>query len=228
MAVLGARTVRDDNVSTVWKLSDATRPFLAGVLDGLGGHQGGDLASATVAARLTNAIGRWALDGSAADQTCGVTEALNDARRELEEFGRLDATLAGCGTTCTALVVGANAFVLVHVGDTRCYRRRDGLLKMLTVDQAVLASDGSGRTQLTHAIGAGVSSLPPELVTDLTDMSWPGDVYLLISDGVLAAAGGEAALTSAFDASDAQGVVDAALANGGPDNASVVRMEILE
>jgi serine/threonine protein phosphatase PrpC len=59
-------------------------------------------------------------------------------------------------------------------------------------------------------------------------MSWPGDVYLLISDGVLAAAGGETALATAFNAPDAQAVIDAVLANGGPDNATVVRMEILE
>jgi protein phosphatase len=222
--------VRDDSASVSWSLAAASRPFLAGVLDGLGGHQGGDQASARVAQRLAATVGRWALDGAPAELAAGLTEALGDARRELEEIGRVDPNLAGAGTTCTALVVGAQAFVLVHVGDTRCYRRRDGLWKALTVDHAVVRSDGSGRanSSLTHAVGAGVPALPSELVTDLTDMCFPGDVYLLITDGVLAATQTDDALEAALAASDAKGVLDLALARGGPDNATAVRLEILE
>ncbi|MFN0178029.1 MAG: PP2C family protein-serine/threonine phosphatase [Gemmatimonadales bacterium] len=228
MAVLGTHTVRDGVASMSWTLAGATRPFLAGVLDGLGGHQGGDQASARVAERLATTVGRWALDGTVADLTAGLTETLGDARRELEELGRLDPALEGAGTTCTALVAGADAFVLLHVGDTRCYRRRDGLWKVLTVDHAVALPDGRSSAGLTHAVGAGVPALPAELVTDLTDMCWPGDVYLLITDGVLAATETEAALEAAFAAPDARGVLDLALAHGGPDNATAVRLEILE
>jgi protein phosphatase len=231
MAVLASRLVRDGSASSSWQRSDATRPFLVAVLDGLGGHQGGDQASAQVAARLAGSVGRWALDCSAAELADGLRDALGDARRELEEGGRLDEALAGAGTTCTALLVGAEAFVLLHVGDTRCYRRRDGLWKVLTTDHAVSVPDGSGApiARLTHAVGAGVSPLPTELVTDLTDMCWPGDVYLLVSDGVLAAAGSEEKLDELFDAPDAQSVLDRALARGhGPDNATAVRLEVLE
>ncbi len=230
IAVLGTRTVRNDAAAMPWALADATRPFLAGVLDGLGGHQGGDHASARVATRLAATVGRWALDVTAADLAAGLTEALGDARRELEEVGRLDPGLAGAGTTCTALVITARAFVLLHVGDTRCYRRRDGLWKVLTTDHAVAFPDGSGQLvpRLTHAVGAGVPALPAELVTDLTDKCWPGDVYLLITDGVLAASGSETALETALEAPDAKGVLDMALAHGGPDNATAVRLEILQ
>jgi len=227
-AVLGSRTVRDDTASAAWRLATASRPFLAGVLDGLGGHQGGDRASLQVAARLAAVVGRWALDGSAAELTAGLAETMSDGRRELEELGQLDPELLGAGTTCTALLASAEAFLLLHVGDTRCYRRRDGLWKLLTVDHAVAMPDGSGRTQLTHAIGAGVPALPTELVTDLTEMCYPGDVYLLLTDGVLAAAGSEEALESVLDAPDARGALDLALVNGGPDNATAVRLEILE
>ncbi len=230
IAVLGARTIRDDAVSMPWNVAGATRPFLAGVLDGLGGHQGGDQASARVATRLAATVGRWTLEATTADLAAGLTETLGDARRELEEIGRLDPALAGAGTTCTALVVTAGAFVLLHVGDTRCYRRRDGLWKVLTADHAVLLQDGAGQLvpRLTHAVGGGVPALPAELVTDLTDKCWPGDIYLLTTDGVLAAAGSEAALEAALDAPDARGVLDLALAHGGPDNATAVRLEILE
>lgn len=230
MAVLATRLVRDASATASWQSNESTRPFLAAVLDGLGGHQGGDLASACVATRLAENVGRWALDCSAAELTSGLVDTLGDARRELEEIGRLDAALSGTGTTCTALVLASEALVLVHVGDTRCYRRRDGLWKALTSDHVVLIPDGSGTPapRLTHAVGAGVTALPTELVTDLTDMCWPGDVYLLVSDGVMAASGSEAALEHALDAPDAQTVLDRALVRGGPDNATAVRLEILE
>ncbi|MGE0552115.1 MAG: PP2C family serine/threonine-protein phosphatase [Gemmatimonadales bacterium] len=228
IAVLGTRTVRDDVASAEWILSDASRPFLAAVLDGLGGHQGGDRASLEVATRLAAVVGRWALDGTAAELTAGLGQSLSDGRRELEEIGRLDPELVGAGTTCTALLASAEAFLLLHVGDTRCYRRRDGLWKLLTVDHAVPLPDGSGRTQLTHAVGAGVPALPAELVTDLTEMCYPGDLYLLLTDGVLAAAGSDEALEAVLDAPDARGVLDLALAKGGPDNATAVRLEVLE
>ncbi len=154
---------------------------------------------------------------------------LNDARRELEEVGRLSPELEGLGTTCTALVVTDAAFLLVHVGDSRCYRRRDGVWKALTIDHSVTFPNGTGHQTagLTHAVGAGVPALPSDLVTDLSDKCFPGDVYVLITDGVLNATASDAALEGALDAPDAQGIVDAALVNGGPDNATAVRLEIL-
>lgn len=230
MAVLGGRCVRDGAAETTWEREGAARPFLAAVLDGIGGHQGGDRASGRVAERLAATVWRWWAGCSAVDLAAGLTETLSDAHRELSELGRQDAAWGGCGTTCTALLAAADAFLMLHVGDTRCYRRRDGLWKQLTEDHTVLIPDGSGQRvpRLICAIGADLTQLPPDLVEDLTEKSWPGDVYLLVTDGVLAAAGSEAALEDALGAPDAPGVLDLALANGGPDNATAVRLELFE
>jgi PPM family protein phosphatase len=229
MAVLGGRCVRDGASQAEWQREGAARPFLAAVLDGLGGHQSGDKASARVAERLAATAWRWAPDCSAEELTTGLTEALIDAHRELNDLGRLDQTLAGSGTTCTAMLVAANALLLVHVGDTRCYRRRDGVWKLLTVDHVVLLPDGSGQAipRLTFAVGADLPMLPPDLVTDLSEMSFPGDVYLLVTDGVVNASGSEQALEAALEATDAAGVLERALAQGGPDNATAVRLELI-
>jgi serine/threonine protein phosphatase PrpC len=53
-------------------------------------------------------------------------------------------------------------------------------------------------------------------------------VYLLVTDGVRAAVGNDAALEALLEAPDAQGVLDLALAGGGPDNATAVRLELTE
>ena len=46
IAILGARSLRNEAATASWELANASRPFLAAVLDGLGGHQGGDQARA--------------------------------------------------------------------------------------------------------------------------------------------------------------------------------------
>lgn len=229
IAVLGARSVRDAQAFETWSIDANARPFVAAVLDGLGGHQGGDEASARVAERLLRTVGRWSLTCTVAECLAGLADTLDDARRELEDLGRRLPEFEGLGTTCTTLLVTSSAFVLAHVGDTRCYRRRDGVWKQLTVDQAVIVPTGSGeyQSQLTHAVGAGVPELPSDLGTDLSDKCFPGDVYVLITDGVLNATASDALLEAALEAPDAQAIIDAALVNGGPDNATAVRLEIL-
>lgn len=230
MAVIGGRCVRDTTAEAEWIREGATRPFLVAVCDGLGGHQGGDQASGRVAERLAGNVWRWSAGISAVDLAAGLTETLSDAHRELTSLGREDPTRAGCGTTCTALLMASDAFLIAHVGDSRCYRKRDGLWKQLTQDHSVMMTDALGNkvSRLIYAVGAELPELPPEMIEDLSDKCFPGDVYLLVTDGVFAAAGNDAAFEAALDAPDAKGVLDLALANGGPDNATAVRLEFFE
>jgi protein phosphatase len=229
VAVLGDQCLRDVAASAEWPAGEP-RPFLAAVLDGMGGHQAGAEASALVAARLSGAAHRWWAGCSAAELSLGLRQVLANAHRELEFMSRTVPGYAACGTTCTALLVAPQALLLAHVGDSRCYRRRAGLWKQLTQDHAIVQKDAEGSlvSRLIHAVGGGRPELPPDLTTDLTDMCFPGDVFLLVTDGVLAAAGDEAAAEQIFEAPDARGVLDLALAKGAPDNATVVRLEFLE
>lgn len=228
MAVIGGRCIRDGSADAEWVREGAARPFLGAVCDGLGGHQGGDQASGRVAERLAGTVWRWSAGVSAVDLAAGLTETLVDAHRELGELGRQDPGKAGCGTTCTGLLVSGEVLLLLHVGDSRCYRKRDGVWKQLTLDHSVVMPDGSGQkiSRLIYAVGADLPELPPDLIEDLSDKCFPGDVYLLVTDGVMAAAGSEAAFEAAIEAPDAKGVVERALANGGPDNATAVRLEL--
>jgi protein phosphatase len=231
MAVLNGRCVRDGAIEAEWERDGAVRPFLAAALDGLGGHQGGDQASARVAERLADTAWRWPATNTREELITGLAETLTIAHQELMELGRSNPDYAGCGTTCTALLVAPDAFLLLHVGDTRCYRRRDGIWKQLTLDHAVIMPDASGQrvSRLIFAVGGNVPELPPDLVEDLTEMCLTGDVYLLVTDGVLAAAGSDSALETAMNAPDARGVLDLALSKGGgPDNVTAVRLEFFE
>lgn len=228
MAVLGGRCVRDASLATEWIRSEAARPFLGAVLDGLGGHQGGDQASAVAGERLASTVWEWPADATVAELREGLEHLAEVMHEELGRLGEEDVERAGCGTTCTAVAVSTVAMAILHIGDSRCYRRREGVWVQLSEDHAIVIPDGQGGkiSRLIYALGADLPELPPDLSDDLTDRCQAGDVFLLITDGVLAATGTDERLLEAFEAPTAQEVLERALASGNvPDNVTAVRIE---
>ena len=98
------------------------------VADGMGGHLGGEVASATAIEVLRASVA----GGRAIDEAIVLA---NDA--VLARAGA-DSALAGMGTTLTGLVVGTGELVIGHVGDSRAYLLRDGTLRMLTDDHSLV------------------------------------------------------------------------------------------
>jgi protein phosphatase len=126
------------------------------------------------------------------------------------------------GTTLTAIAFTDAAAVIGHVGDTRAYRLRGGLLEQLTIDHAV--SDQQNR--LLRCIGGGQSEETPDLLAcELV----AGDRFLLCSDGVWSTVG-QARIVEALGRLDAQPaatrLVQLANAAGGPDNATALVVHV--
>jgi hypothetical protein len=93
-------------------------------------------------------------------------------------IGRSDETLAGMACTLTALVLRGRQVHVIHVGDTRAYRWRDGRLDQMTTDHAM---SGAGlRHILTRAVGAE-ASIRIDYTADTLRLY---DRYLLCSDGI--------------------------------------------
>jgi PPM family protein phosphatase len=202
------------------------RPPLFAVADGVGGARGGDVASKLA----VEALGEE--EGGGVDLISGVLEAhrriRNEAAREPEEHG-------GMATTLTAARAGDGTVALVHVGDSRAYRLRDGRLERLTADHSLAqelrraggldpdqAERHPQRSVITRALGQ-----PEELEVDATEHdAAPGDLLLLCSDGLTDVLGEDDVRTIIGDADSlraaARELVDAANRAGGPDNVSVV------
>jgi serine/threonine protein phosphatase PrpC len=206
------------------------------VADGLGGHQGGEVASAAAVEPLA------ALDDRGFDEPGEAASALAGAIREANtailERAAADPGLWGMGTTVTAAAVAGDRYLqLVHVGDSRAYLLRDGTLDQLTTDHTVVgelvrrgrltaeqAAVHPERSILTRAVG-----LDPRVLVDTPDPLelHLGDQVLLCSDGLteavsdsriaeLLGAGGDACLA----------LIDAANTAGGPDNITVVLVRV--
>jgi serine/threonine protein phosphatase PrpC len=205
------------------------------VADGLGGHQGGEVASAAAVEPLA------ALDGREFAEPGGAAEALAAAIREgnaaILERAAGDPGLWGMGTTVTAAALaGERHLQLAHVGDSRAYLLRDGSLEQVTTDHTVVgelvrrgrltpeqAAIHPERSILTRAVG-----LDPRVPVDTPDPVElrDGDQVLLCSDGLTEAVDDDriAELLSAGADGEAacRSLIDAANAAGGPDNITVV------
>jgi protein phosphatase len=212
------------------------------VADGLGGHQGGEVASAMAVEPLA------ALDGHAFADAREAAEALAGAIREANlailRRARSDPELWGMGTTVTAAAVaGDRVLQLAHVGDSRAYLLRAGApLRQLTTDHTVVqeavarglltrqqAAVHPQRGVVTRAVG-----LDPQVPVDLPEPLElePGDQVLLCTDGLTEVVDDEpiaAVLASQADGDDAcSALIAAANQGGGPDNVTVVLLRVAD
>jgi PPM family protein phosphatase len=209
------------------------------VADGLGGHQGGEVASAAAVAPLEALDGRELATPTEAAEA--LAAAIQEANSAILDRAAGDPSLWGMGTTMTAAAVTTDGHLqLAHVGDSRAYLLRDGALEQLTTDHTVvaelvrrgrltpeLAAIHPERSILTRAVG-----LDPRIPVDTPDALdlRPGDQYLLCSDGLTEAVADPtiAELLSANGDGDAacRSLIDAANEAGGPDNITVVLVRV--
>lgn len=171
------------------------------VCDGMGGHAGGEIASALTVKSVTDAVTALGpvLAEVAASRTgtepmaTALRAAIEKASGELYAMGREDKTKRGMGCTCTALAVAGHRAVLAHVGDTRCYLLRGGQLTQISDDHTYLAEairhgvlkpeDAAGSpfgNVITRAVGPQPTVIVDVVAFDLA----PGDTLLLCSDGM--------------------------------------------
>jgi PPM family protein phosphatase len=213
--------------------------------DGMGGHRGGEVASAmavrslhefVVASRTDSAI-TWpcGLELHRSFEANQLKNAAQVAHWQVHAESLRNPDLQGMGSTLVAVIVTGNRVTLVNVGDSRCYLFRQGVLTQLSTDDSWAASlMESGldpdtirahpmRNMLTQALGS-------DQVLDVhvrEDALEPGDLLLLCSDGLYGVIGeGEirATLSSPDGNMDAQAdhLIELANLAGGPDNITVV------
>ena len=157
------------------------------VADGMGGAQAGEVAS-----KIAVEVFEQGLGDTAAPETDLAARA-GSANARIHELSHSNAEQAGMGTTLTAVYVAPAEVAIVHVGDSRAYRLRDGELTRLTDDHSLVdellrqgkitpeeAVDHPQRSVITRALG-------PEPAVEVDTRSYAtraGDVYLLCSDGL--------------------------------------------
>jgi len=216
-----------------------SRGFLLLVADGVGGAadagQGAARAVTTVAQHLlhdTEICSQMVVDRRE-DAVSHLRQSVVKAHETLVEASRADANAHRATTLSMYAVFWPFAFVL-HVGDSRIYRLREGMLERLTTDQTVaqmmvdagaMSADTAERSHLKHILWSAVGSseiVPEVVVTDCRRRS----VVLLCTDGLTKhVSDDEIASYMSRDVStdtSCKALIDLALSRGGTDNVTVV------
>lgn len=160
------------------------------VADGMGGHAVGDLASRIVADSLPLAWCKSAKEEPAER----LQEAIHAANRAINDRAVQNPEFKGMGTTCSVLNLSSRGAFIGHVGDSRVYRLRHGLLQQLTFDHSLqwemirLGRSTAENVENEHPRNVITRCLGPDLGVQV-DIEGPfsvhpGDVFLLCSDGL--------------------------------------------
>ena len=207
------------------------------VCDGMGGHNAGQIASELAAKQFLHAY--YHLGGTAQE---AARHAILQAHHYIAEMASKIPSRYGMGTTLTALILKQDEGILAHVGDSRCYRLREGVFEQLSrdhtlvarlVEQGIITPEQARyhpqRNVIRQAVGVADPSEPlePDIETFALQA---GDLYLLCSDGLtdmVDDAEIEAILRDEPPTRAAWRLVDRALANGGRDNITVVLVRIM-
>ena len=199
-----------------------TIQLVAALADGMGGAKGGRVAAEVAVRGFMEACLEQPATLGAAQIGANAAESVN---RWVHSLGRSDPELNGMACTLSALLLCGRSTHLIHVGDSRVYRLRDGALNLLTVDHTL------GAPGTTHALTRAVGAQDSLRVDHLKDTAHLHDRYLLCSDGVhghLSHKEIHALLAKrASPQETAAQLVEHAVGSGTADNATALVVDIL-
>ncbi|ARF73732.1 protein phosphatase [Kitasatospora albolonga] len=212
-------------------------PRLLAIADGMGGQAAGEVASSEVISTLVQLDD----DVPGSDILTSLGTAVQRANDQLRVMVEEDPQLEGMGTTLTALLWTGRRLGLVHVGDSRAYLLRDGVLTQITQDHTWVqrlvdegriteeeATTHPQRSLLMRALGSGDHVEPDLSIREVR----AGDRYLICSDGlsgVVSHQTMEETLASYQGPQETiQELIQLALRGGGPDNITCIVADVLD
>ena len=206
------------------------------VADGMGGYNGGEIASSLAVNTIREAFEAKVFDNQLESnlplprRSRELASALLEANRSVSELARQNPELSEMGTTLVAARFSPNKqrVYVANVGDSRCYRLRAGKLTQLTTDHTMskLGDRGPTKNQLYRAIGVK----PIVDIDVVVDVPQAEDVYLLCSDGLPKMASSQEIQDILVSEPDldlaAHRLIDLANQAGGRDNVTVVLVRV--
>ena len=209
------------------------------VADGMGGHAGGDVASALAVQRLSRLDRAYSsVDEARETLFTNILEAGRELTSTVEEHPEL----TGMGTTVSAMIRVGSQMVIAHIGDSRIYRLREGVLEQITSDHTFVqrlvdsgritpeeAAVHPRRSVLMRVLGD--VDAEPEVDTHVVDTQ-PGDRWLLCSDGLSGYVPERDIAETLLTIDDVELVchklITQTLSEGAPDNVTVVVVRVAE
>lgn len=223
---------------------------LAVVADGMGGHAGGGTASRLAVETIEQALLELRSSGmdpfriEAPLSESPLPEALRDAVEAachaIYHTARVNPTLAGMGTTVTALLLHGHDAFFAHVGDSRAYLIRGDFIQQISEDHSlvneqlkagVITQDEARSSRFRNIITRSVGFEEDVLVDLMGLTAEPGDVFVLCSDGLANLVEDQEILAAAKGApveALPERLIELANERGGDDNITVVCAQVVD
>jgi protein phosphatase len=211
---------------------------LFAIADGMGGYEGGDVASALAVEILREAFDKNVFEGKTESTTSvprrgrDMALAIQMANHAILKAAKKSAALSKMGTTIVAASFSPKKqrVYIGHVGDSRCYRLRGRTMRQLTTDHTMrqLGMKGPGASQLFQAVG-----ISPKITIDIiVDKPRADDLYLICSDGLSKMVKDEQ-ITQVLSAhgeleTAVHDLIDLANKQGGKDNVTAILVKVVE
>jgi len=221
-------------------------PTRLGILaDGMGGYNAGEIASGMATTFIKSELGRWLAQAGRHANAREVRRAMeicvDNANRSIFNAANSNPQYSGMGTTLVLGVFQDGRLMLGHIGDSRCYRLRGVELTQITKDHSLLqeqmdaglitpeqAATSSNKNLVTRALG-----VEDAVLLEVNEHKVePGDLFLMCSDGLSDMVDDEGigkimGNEGPLEQKAAQ-LIDAANANGGRDNISILMAQAIE
>ncbi|MEO6599105.1 MAG: protein phosphatase 2C domain-containing protein [Polyangiaceae bacterium] len=208
------------------------------VADGMGGHHGGGIASELAVKTLNDVYSRRAFQGLVESskpiprRAHDLALAIQSANQAVYSRAASTPELSEMGTTLVAARFSPRKqrVYIGHIGDSRCYRVRQGKIRQLTKDHtmASIGMSGPNAQRLVRAVGIG-SSVTIDLIVDKPR---PNDTYLLCSDGLPKMLGDDEMLSVVLTQPNldraVKSLIELANERGGRDNITVILVRVVE
>lgn len=211
------------------------------VADGMGGHAAGEVASRIAVDTVSGRLGQVSHESTDDDVRASMRAAIVEAGRIIFSQSRDNPEQGGMGTTVTALSLSDDGrYVIGHIGDSRAYRLRGGVLERLTrdhslvqeqLDQGLLTSERARGHPLNHILTRALGTVKHVSPDVYSGAYVAGDIYLLASDGLTDMLSeqdiGDILASAQSLEAGIEALIDSANEAGGNDNITAVAAEIL-
>ena len=213
--------------------------LVAVLADGMGGYNAGEIASGMATAFIKAELSRWLSEAGANAQIRDIRRAMeicvDNANIAIYNSANANPSFAGMGTTLVLGVIKDGRLLVGHIGDSRCYRIRQGRMEQITKDHSLLQEQmDAGLITPEQAAGSPIKNLVTRalgveqgVMLEVNEFSIePGDVYLMCSDGLSDMVSDEVIVRIALEDLRleplAEHLILAANESGGRDNISVL------
>ncbi|MBI5250978.1 MAG: serine/threonine-protein phosphatase [Desulfomonile tiedjei] len=216
------------------------------VLDGMGGHRAGEVASRMAMETIASFYKRYSnasdekldifddYDNTFTFQANLLRQATFIANRVVLEKSIQSEEYVGMGSTMTGMAIHDYTVSMINVGDTRMYLIRNGTIEQISkdhtlaedqVERGVMSRDEARESQLRHILSS-VIGVDPRIRIHMDELAiFPGDTFVLCTDGVTAVMQDQEILEEILNGSPGpetlERIIDRVNERGGPDNTTL-------